>query len=86
MVSLDGEVDTVRDECGSITEEMDVFVDLFDDLEREFADESTVRDEEDRNFFIAATDGTKDAKCGALIELVLTFEVPVEEDCRVRRI
>ncbi len=84
VVALDGEVDAVGDEGGGVAEEVDVLVDLLDDLEGELADEGAVGDEEDGNLLVAMTDGAEDLECGALVELVLAFEVPVEEDGRVR--
>ncbi len=84
VVALDGEVDAVGDEGGGVSEEVDVLVDLLDDFEGKFADKSTVGDEEDGDFFVAATDGAKDCQCRSFGELVLAFEVPVQQDCAVR--
>ena len=66
VVALDGEVDAVGDEGRSVAEEVDVFVDLLDDFEGEFADEGAVGDEEDRNLFVAMADGAEDGERGAL--------------------
>jgi hypothetical protein len=86
VVALDGEVDAVGDEGGSVSEEVDVLVDLLDDFKGEFADEGAVGDEEDGDFLVAAANGTENGKGCAFGELVLAFEVPVEEDGAVRRI
>ena len=86
VVALDGEVDAIGDEGWGVAEEMNVFVDLLDDFERKFADQSAVGDEEDGDFFVAAADGTKDCQRSAFGELVLALEVPVEKDGTVRRI
>ena len=86
VVALDGEVDAVGDEGGGVAEEVDVLVDLLDDFEGEFADEGAVGDEEDGDFFVAAADGAEDGERCAFGELVLAFEVPVQEDCAVRRV
>ena len=80
VVTLDGEVDAVGDEGRGVAEEVDVLVDLLDDFEGQFADEGAVGDEEDRDLLVAMTDGAEDLECGALVELVLAFEVPVEQD------
>ncbi len=84
MVALDGEVDAVGDEGGGVAEEVDVLVDLLDDLEGELADEGAVGDEEDGNLLVAMADGAEDFQCSALVELVLAFEIPVEQDGAMR--
>ena len=84
VVALDGEVDAVGDEGGRVAEEVDVLVDLLDDFERQFADQRAVGDEEDWNFFIAAADGAQNLQRGALVELVFAFQVPVQQNRRVR--
>ncbi len=86
MVALDGEVDAVGDEGGSVAEEMDVLVDLLDDFEGEFADEGAVGDEEDGDFFVAAADGAEDGQGRSFGELVLALEVPIQKDGAVRRV
>ncbi len=80
VVALDGEVDAVGDEGGGVAEEVDVLVDLLDDFERELGDEGAVGDEEDGDLLVAAADGAEDLEGGAFVELVVAFEVPVEED------
>ena len=86
VVALDGEVDAVGDEGGGVAEEVDVLVDLLDDFEGEFGDEGAVGDEEDGNLLVAAADGAEDLQGGAFVELVVAFEVPVEEDGGVGRV
>ncbi len=83
VIALDGEVDAVGDEGGGVAEEVDVLVDLLDDFEREFADESAVGDEEDGNFFVAAADGAEDGERRSFCKLILAFEVPIQKDCAV---
>ena len=80
MITLDGEVYTVGDEGWSVSEEVDVLVDLADDFKGEFRDQGSVRDEEDGDLLVAAADGAEDLEGFALLELVVAFEVPVEED------
>ena len=86
VVTLDGEVDAVGDEGWCVAEEVDVFVNLLDDFEGEFADEGAVGDEEDGDFLVAAADGAEDCQCRAFGELVLALEVPIEKDCAVGRV
>src|ERR1700722_12219225 len=86
MVTLDGEVDAVGDEGRGVAEEVDIFVDLLDDFEGEFADEGAVGDEEDGDFFVAAADGAEDGERRSFGEMILAFEVPVQKDCAVRRV
>ncbi len=86
VVALDGEVDAVGDEGRGVAEEVDVLVDLLDDLERQLADEGAVGDEEDGNLFVAAAHGAQDLERGALVELIVAFEVPIQQNRTVRRI
>ena len=86
VVTLDGEVDTVRDEGGGVAEEMDVLVDLLDHFEGKLADEGAVGDEEDGDFFVAAADGAEDGQRRSFGELVLALEIPIEKDRAVRRV
>src|ERR1700739_4616022 len=74
------------EEGGGVAEEVDVLVDLLDDLEGEFGDKGAVGDEEDRDFFVAMADAADDVECGALFELRIGFEIPVQQDRGVARI
>ena len=86
VVALDGEVDAVGDEGGGVAEEVDVLVDLLDDFEGELGDEGAVGDEEDGDALVAMADGAHDLEGGALVELLLAFEVPVKQDGGVGRV
>ena len=80
MVSLDGRVKTGRDKGGRVSEKVDVFVDLLDDLERQLGDERPIGNQEDRDLLVTVTDPAENVERGTLIELDSPFEVPVEED------
>src|SRR5271170_2295037 len=71
VIALDSEVDAIRDERWGVAEQVDVFVDLFDHLERQLVDESAVGDQENRDLLIAAAYGSNDLQRGAFIELMV---------------
>lgn len=76
VIALDREVHAVGDERGCIAEEVDVLMHLLDDLQRQFADKRTVRNQKDRDLLIAAANGAEDLERGAFVELVLPFDGP----------
>src|SRR4051812_16686784 len=73
VIALDGEVNAVGDESGCIAEEVNIFVDLLDYLERKFADQGAVCNQEDWDLFVPMPDSTKDLKRSAFVELALAF-------------
>ena len=66
--------------AGVVAKEMDVLVDLLDDFKRQFRDQRPVGDEKDGDFLIAMAHAADDVERGALLELRVAFEVPVEQD------
>ena len=83
MVALDRRVEARGDKGGGVAEEVDVFVDLLDDFQRQFGDQGAVGDEKDGNFLVAVADAANNLERGAFFKLRVAFEVPVQQDGRV---
>ena len=86
MVPLDSEVHAVGDKCRGIAKQVDVLMHLTHDFERQLAHQRAIGDQKDRHLFIALPHSAQDLKRGVLGELVIAFQIPVQQDCAVRRV
>jgi hypothetical protein len=80
MVALNRGIETRRDKRGRVSEEVNIFVNLLDNFEREFGNQGAIRNQEDRDLLVAVADVPNNFKSGALFELRFAFEVPVQQD------
>ena len=64
----------------SVAEEVDIFVDLLDDFQRQFRNQSAIRDQEDRNLFVAVTYAANNIERRTFFKLRVALKVPVEQD------
>ncbi len=83
VITLDGGIEARGDKRGSVAEQMDVFMDLLHDFQRQFGDQCTVGDKENGNLLVAVPNAANNVECGALFKLGVAFEVPIEKNSRI---
>ena len=72
--------------AGCVAEEVNVLVHLLHDFQRQFADQRSISDEEDRHLLTSAANSADDLQSRAFIELMFLFQIPVQQDGAIRRV